>query len=141
MLSTDYIVGLTDGEGCFYVNIHYPSKRWSRSSHGVATHFYIKMMEDELHLLEKVKAFFGCGAIYPQKDKRPNHKSCYRYEINAQKDIHQVLIPFFDKHSLQSSKKKNYQIFRQIALLVKQKKHKEKKGIEKILQLKSEMNV
>lgn len=140
MLSADYIVGLTDGEGCFYVNIRPPDKRFSRSKHGVATHFYLKMREDELRLLEKVKEFFGCGAIYHQKDKRSNHSSCYRYEINAQKDIHKVLIPFFDSYPLQSAKKKNYKIFRKIALMVKNKRHRDN-GLKLIQRLKSQMNL
>jgi len=141
MLSASYIVGLTDGEGCFYVNIKPPDKRFSRSKHGVATHFYLKMREDELPLLEKVKGFFGCGAIYHQKDKRLNHNSCYRYEINAQKDIHNVLIPFFDKYPLQSAKKKNYKIFRRIALLVKDKRYRDNNGLKLIQRLKSQMNL
>ncbi len=141
MISSDYIVGLTDGEGCFYVNIRPPDKRFSRSRHGVETHFYIKMREDELPLLEKVKEFFGCGAIYHQKDKRPNHSSCYRYEINAQKDINGVLIPFFDKNRLQSAKNRNYKIFRQIAEMVKKREHREESGLKKIIKLKSQMNL
>lgn len=141
MISSDYIVGLTDGEGCFYVNIRPPDKRFSRSKHRVATHFYLKMKKEELILLEEIKQFFGCGAIYYQKDKRKNHTSCYRYEINSQKDIHGVLIPFFDEHLLKSSKKKNYEIFRQIAKLVNQKKHREDRGLKKIIRLKSRMNL
>lgn len=64
MLSANYIVGLTDGESCFYVNITSPSKRQQRAKHRVATHFYIKMREDELNLLKKLKRFFGCGAVF-----------------------------------------------------------------------------
>lgn len=141
MLSADYIVGLTDGEGCFYVNITSPSKRWQRVKHRVATHFYIKMREDELNLLKKLKRFFGCGAVYFQKDKRPNHASCYRFEINAQKDIHQILIPFFDQYPLQSNKRKDYQVFREIAMMIKEEKHREKEGIKRIIQLKKQMNL
>lgn len=141
MLSAHYIVGLTDGEGCFYVNIRPPDRRYFRSTYGVETHFYIKMIEDDFPLLVKVKNAFGCGAVYLQKDKRAHHKDCYRFEINAQKDVYKTLIPFFDKHPLQSNKQKNYKIFRQIAMLVKQRKHKQKKGLEKIRQLKSQMNI
>jgi hypothetical protein len=141
MISSNYVVGLTDGEGCFYVNIRLPDKRYSRSRHGVATHFYLKMKEEELKLLKKVKEFFQCGAIYFQKDKRKNHTSCYRFEINSQKDIHGVLIPFFDRYPLQSSKKRDYLIFREIALLVKEKKHRQKRGLKKIVKLKSQMNL
>ncbi|HUS60005.1 MAG TPA: LAGLIDADG family homing endonuclease [Nevskiaceae bacterium] len=140
MLSADYIVGLTDGEGCFYVNVRPPDKRWAHSKPGVETHFYLKMKEDELGLLEKVKKFFGRGGIYHQKEKRPNHTPCYRYEINSQKDVHEVLIPFFDKHPLQSSKQKSYRIFRKIAIMIKNREYRKAEGIEKIIQLKSKMN-
>ncbi|MEK7611260.1 MAG: LAGLIDADG family homing endonuclease [Patescibacteria group bacterium] len=142
MISADYIVGLTDGEGCFYVNLRPPDKSLFRVNFSVETHFYIKMRADELKLLEKVKKFFGCGAIYLQKEKRLNHSVCYRFEINAQRDIHEVLIPFFDKHSLQSAKKKNYLIFRRIAVLFKNRDHlKPGEVVKEITKLKSQMNL
>jgi len=141
MLSADYVVGLTDGEGCFYVNIRPPDKRWFRASPNVATHFYIKMREDERHLLEELKDFFGCGAVYHQKDKRRNHRSCYRYEINSQRDVHNVLIPFFDAHPLRSEKQKNYEVFRRVAILVKERKHRDSDGLNLIKRLKSQMNL
>lgn len=139
-ISCDYIVGLTDGEGCFYVNIRPPDKRCQRSTVGIETHFYIKMREDELPLLKEVRNFFGCGAVYFQKESRKNHFHCYRFEINSQKDIHKTLIPFFDKHQLQSEKAKNYKVFREIAMMVKDNLHKEDWGLKKIQLLKSQMN-
>ena len=141
MISADYIVGLTDGEGCFYVNIRPPDKRFNRSRPGVETHFYIKLREDELDLLKEIKGFFKCGAVYFQKEQRPNHASCYRFEINSQKDIHEILIPFFYKHPLQGQKRNNYLIFREVALLVKEKGHQNEKLFRKILSLKSKMNL
>jgi len=99
------------------------------------------MKKEELGLLNEVKDFFGCGAVYFQKDKRKNHTSCYRFEINSQKDIHETLIPFFDKHTLRGSKRKDYLIFREIAMLVKEKKHREKRGLDSIVKMKSNMNL
>ena len=140
MISADYIVGLTDGEGCFYVNVRPPDKRYQRSKTGIETHFYIKLRKDDLPLLKKIKNFFRCGAIYFQKEKRKNHSSCYRFEINSQSDIHKVLIPFFDKHPLRSKKKKNYDIFRKIALMMKNNFYKNDESLKEILFLKSQMN-
>lgn len=138
MVSADYIVGLTDGEGCFYVNVRTRNSRWTPK---VETHFYIKLREDNRQLLEKVKEKFGRGAVYFQKDRRPNHSSCYRFEINSQKDIKEVLIPFFKKHSLQGPKRKDFEIFCLIAKLVQKGKHKTDKGLEKIRNLKMQMNI
>jgi len=98
-------------------------------------------LPDERHLLEELKDFFGCGAVYHQKDKRLNHSSCYRYEINSQRDVHKILIPFFDKNPLRSEKQKNYEVFRRIAILVKEGKHQDNAGLKLIKQLKSQMNL
>ena len=54
MITADYIVGLTDGEGCFYVNVRPPDKRYRGSKIGIETHFYIKLREDDYSLLKEV---------------------------------------------------------------------------------------
>ncbi len=136
-LSDDYIVGLTDGEGCFYVEVRVPD---GVHKSRVEMHFFIKLREDELPLLKKVKRFFDCGGIYYQKEYRVNQRACYRFGVTAQKDLHGKIIPFFDNKRLQSKKLKNYLLFRKIALLVKNGEHKSNKGLEKIRQLKLRMN-
>lgn len=98
------------------------------------------MVEDELPLLREIQQSLGCGAIYLQKEKRVNHRQCYRFEINSQKDIHQCVLPFFEKHPLKSSKKKDFEIFKKVALLIKEGKHLEDDGLKRIIELKSGMN-
>lgn len=140
MLSADYLVGLTDGEGCFYVHVRSRQNN-SPQANRVDTHFYIKLHEDERGLLDKVKQAFGCGAVYVQKERRSNHSQCYRFEINAKRDIYNVVVPFFEKHPLQSRKQKSFEIFREIALMVRNKEHKTPEGFKKIRELKSQMNI
>lgn len=139
MISADYIVGLTDGEGCFYVNIRPP--RFPNSKERVETHFYIKLRENNLFLLKEIKKFFGCGGIYYQKEKRPNHSGCYRFEINSQVDINGILIPFFKKHPLIGPKRRDFLIFRKITELVEKKSHRNKTGLRRIKALKQQMNL
>jgi hypothetical protein len=136
MVSADYIVGLTDGEGCFYVNVKDRNPRWAPF---VQNHFYIKLREDNKQLLEEVKESFGCGAVYFQKDNRPNHANCYRFEINSHKNILEVVIPFFEKHPLRSLKEKDFEIFREIAFAVKREEHKTEKGFSNIKKMKLQM--
>ena len=92
-VSSEYVVGLTDGEGCFYVNVG-ESPRY-RSGVRIQMHFHIKMQEKDKKLLEKIKNTIGCGAVYFQKEQRANHAQCYRYTVSAQSDILNVIIPFF----------------------------------------------
>lgn len=140
ILSPDYLVGLTDGEGCFYINIRYEIKNRTKRSL-VEHHFYIKLRGDCLPLLKKVKKAFGCGAIYLQKDKRSNHSECYRFEINSRRDVQNILIPFFDQHPLQGLKKKDYLLFRQAVEMVKQKEYLTPMGMSKFEALKKKMNL
>lgn len=93
MITANYIVGLTDGEGSFTALLR-PAEK-STWHNRVEPHYYIKLREEELPLLRKVKIFFGCGRISLQKDKRINHKDCYRYEVSNLRELKKVIIPFF----------------------------------------------
>ena len=137
--SADYVVGLTDGEGCFYVlvknSLHY------RAGAAVNLHFHIKMQAADRNVLESIKRTLKCGSVYFQHETRPNHTQCYRYTVAANRDIIGKIIPFFEKHSLlSSSKRKNFRIFKEIALLVKANKHLTIMGLKKIRSLKKQMN-
>lgn len=139
IVGNDYVVGLTDGEGCFYVNI------WNSSAYragaGVQLHFHLKMQARDRTLLEKVKNTIGCGAVYFQKEQRANHCQCYRYTVSAKRDIVNTVIPFFKKYPLQSaSKRASFKIFCQITELVTQGKHLTPEGLQKIRTLKTQMN-
>ncbi len=139
IVSNEYVVGLTDGEGCFYVNIWKSSAY--RAGAGVQLHFHLKMQERDRELLEKVRNTIGCGAVYFQKEQRANHCQCYRYTVSAQRDIKNTVIPFFRKHPLQSATKRaSFEIFCQIADLVGQGLHLMPEGLEEIRKLKSRMN-
>ena len=138
-VSNDYVVGLTDGEGCFYVNMG-ASNRY-RAGYRVQLHFHLKMQERDKELLEKVRNTIGCGAVYFQKEQRANHCQCYRYTVGAERDIQDIVIPFFRRHPLQSaSKSASFEIFCQIADLLKSGKHLTAEGIEEIRALKVRMN-
>ena len=139
IVAREYVVGLTDGEGCFYVNIgKYPAYK---SGFRVQMHFHLKMQEKDFSLLGKIKNTLECGEVYFQKEKRANHCQCYRYSVSSNKEILDTIIPFFLKHPLQSvSKRESFNAFVRIARFVKRNEHLTKEGIEKIRLLKSLMN-
>jgi len=141
MIDANYIVGLTDGEGCFYVNLTERDKTKNPKAHIRAkSHFYIKLRADDLTVLEKIKNYLGFGFIYFQKEKRKNHSACYRFEINSNADKLK-LIEFFDKHLLQSPKKKrDFKIFSQVTKMIINRDHFNQQGIAKIRQLKASMH-
>src|SRR3989344_9680734 len=138
-VSNEYVVGLTDGEGCFYVNVGKSSRY--RAGYRIQLHFHLKMQERDRGLLEKVRNTIGCGAVYFQKEQRANHCQCYRYTVSSERDIQEIVIPFFTKYPLQSaSKGASFNIFCQIAALMKEQKHLTTEGVEEIRLLKAQMN-
>ena len=142
MIDAGYIVGLTDGEGCFYVVLSQRDKtKYPRAHIHAQTHFYIKLREDDLAVLKEVKKFLGFGFIYIQKDTRKNHAHCYRFEANSIRDKLK-LIDFFTKHPLISPKKQHdFEIFSKVTRMIIGKEHFTPEGETKIRQLKLAMHL
>jgi aspartate ammonia-lyase len=79
--------------------------------------------------------------VYYQKETRANHTQCYRYTVNSQRDIVNVIIPFFQRYPLQlPSKRSSFQTFCKIVELIKRKRHLTKEGLDEIRTLKATMN-
>lgn len=140
MLSPDYIVGLTDGEGSFTAYLRPPKKEHGSKNFRVECHYYIKLRDDDRMILEKVKKFWKTGLVVFQKDNRPNHHHNYRFQINNLNDLKNLVIPFFERHRLQSKKIKDFELFKKIVKAVIDKEHQTANGYRKIFQLKSKMH-
>ena len=139
MVSPDFIVGLTDGEGCFYVLVRPPYNKNGGAM--IQLRFFIKVQEEDRNMLEKVRNTLGCGAVYFQHETRKNHVQCYRYTVGSHRDILGKIIPFFQNYPLQStSKSRNFKFFCDVASLVLQGAHHKREGINQIKKLKSQMN-
>lgn len=138
-LSPEYITGFVDGEGCFCVSIskHKTLKRRQE----VRLIFEIEVREDDLDILQQIQERIGCGNIYHLPYKRyEKWRPHVKLKVSNIKDIVHILIPFFDAHPLRAKKRKSYQIFRQIAFMVAEKKHLTDEGFKTIEQLRTKMN-
>ena len=117
MISSYYIIGLVDGEGSFYVRINTDSKRRNK----IEFKFSVKLRHQDKDILLQLQQFFDCGNIYLQKDNRPNHTDCYRFEVNKKEDIIKKIIPFFEKNYPKiQSRKRDFELFVKIAKLSNQ---------------------
>jgi hypothetical protein len=142
MIDPDYIVGLVDGEGSFTVFIRNNNQQRPVKRRVYAEpRFYIKLIEKDKDILYKLKEFFGCGSVYFQKDVRPNHQNCYRYEVFNRTELEKIIIPFFKKHQLRFvSKKKDFKIFCDLMGRIKKGEHLTEKGLINLLKIKSKMH-
>ena len=113
MLAIDYILGLVDGEGSFNVRVN-PIGRRAK----VELKFSLKLRHQDKEILDKLQKFFQCGKVYIQRDRRPNHSLCYRFEVNNKKDIIEKIIPFFTQNSPQiPSRRRDFELFKEISEL------------------------
>ncbi|MBI2146630.1 LAGLIDADG family homing endonuclease [Candidatus Woesearchaeota archaeon] len=133
MLDKNYILGLVDGEGSFNVQII----RKNRTRPKVDLRFCLKLRHQDKEMLEALQQFFGCGSVYIQRDKRVNHTLCYRYEVHTREEIINRIIPFFEENQPQiQSRKRDFELFKQIALLT----IKEPVDLAEIERLKEQMH-
>ncbi|MBI5413457.1 LAGLIDADG family homing endonuclease [Candidatus Peregrinibacteria bacterium] len=141
-LNPDYIVGLVDGEGSFTVYVrNLDSKSVVNRRVRFEPRFYLKLIAYDRDILYQLKRFFGCGNIYFQKDTRPNHQNCYRYEVFNRRNLLDVIIPFFKDHPLQlSSKRKDFEIFCELLERMQHGEHLHDEGLRQLLSLKQRMH-
>ena len=138
-INPNYIVGLVDGEGSFtvYVNLNKDKSRRVR----VEPKFYVKLIEEDKDILYRLQKFFGVGSVYFQKDTRPNHKNCYRYEVYNRDELNRVIIPFFTKNHLKfASKKEDFKIFCKLMKMINKEEHLNDMGLKKMFLLKQKMH-
>ena len=134
MLTPNYIVGLTEGEGCFLVCL--------RKDNRIELRFFIAQAIGNKPLLEDIQEYFKVGSVY-QKSNVEGKLPAYVFEIARRDDIYNVVIPFFQKHKLKGIKAKSFATFKEIGYIVKGRQDKRKlttKELEYITNIRKGMN-
>jgi hypothetical protein len=98
--------------------------------------FTISLNSRDRVLLEKIQSFFGgIGNITIRK----KDNSVY-FTVKSVKDIVNVIIPHFDKYPLLTEKQADFELFKQIVIMMHNKQHLNKIGLNKIISLKASLN-
>ena len=137
-LSPDWLVGFTDGEGCFSISIF--KNKTLKSGYQVFPEFVLTQGAKSLDVLEKVRDYFKCGKIYENKRYDNHRESLYRYCVRNKTDLMEKICPFFDKHVLLTAKKNDFELFKQGLEIIKNGEHLTEEGFIKIQELASRMN-
>jgi len=142
ILTKDYIVGLVDGEGSFTVQVRHPIKSTKVKRRArIEPRFFLKLVEKDRAILDKLKEYFGCGQVYYQKDRRPNHQNCCRYEVSNRKNLDQIILPFFRKNKLKLiSKKKDFDLLCKIMKAIREGEHLTDQGLSRLFKIKQQMH-
>ena len=136
-LSGEYVAGFIDGEGSFSVSIG-KHKTLSRGLE-VRPEFELEVRADDREVIERLCVTIGCGKIYDCSYERYGWYPHIKYKVTSTKDMEETLFPFLDRYPLQAKKAKSYQLFKQIVLAYRKKKHLTDTGFQKILLLRDEL--
>ena len=128
-----WIVGFIDGEGCF--SISFNKKSTLTCGIEVRPSFSVSQKAHSYIALENIQNYFKCGNIrFDKKD------GTYKYEVRSLINLRKIIIPFFNKYSLLTKKKSDFETFQVICNLVAECQHLNKQGLEKIINLAYTMN-
>lgn len=134
----NWIVGFTDGEGCFTVSvIKNPTTRFGKQ---IFPEFVITQGAKSLTTLKEIKEFFGCGSIVLNKRYDNHNEDLYRYCVRSISDLQEFIIPFFEKLPLRTAKNNDFKIFKRVVAMMVEKKHLSENGRNKILEYAGRMN-
>ena len=125
-----WILGFTDGEGCFSVS--FIKNKTTKSGWQIFPEFVITQGAKSLSALEIFQKYFKCGKIFENRRNDNHRENLYRYCVRSVRDLEQRIIPFFRKHQLRTYKSEDFKIFTKIVLLMVRHKHLTNAGAKKI---------
>ncbi len=126
-----YLAGFADGEGSFNLSFR---KRNDYSMPWKISLCFNVSQKDKV-ILTLFKRHLKCGTLRVRDD------GVWYYEVNNFTAVRENVIPFFDRFGFLSAKKKrDFVKFKQIADLMSDRKHLDKNGIKRILEIRKTMN-
>lgn len=133
-----WIVGFVDGEGCFTISLH--KNPTTSSGWQIMPEFIVTQGEKSKQALKVMKNFFGCGSLFVNR-RDDNHKEdLYRYCVRSQKELREIIIPFFKQYPLKTSKRNDFEKFSQVLSLMENSEHLHLEGVRKIIKIIETMN-
>lgn len=126
-----WLAGFTSGEGSFYINIK--ESPTVTTGYNVVLVFQLVQHSRDEFLIKSLIEFFKCGSIR-------HYKEAVFFRVEKFSDLINIIIPFFRQYPIEGVKSKDFQDWCRVALLVKDKKHLTREGLENIRQIKAGIN-
>jgi len=108
-----WLSGFTAGEGNFRLG-YSANKHWSPLGYAYAK-FKIGLRSDDRQALEMIQSFWQCGTIQDSHHKsknRPNDNPQSRFVVSRTPDLHNIVVPHFQRWPLIGKKHEDFEIWR-----------------------------
>ena len=103
----------------------------------VLPEFRIVQHEKDENVLYKIKEYFGFGDV--KINRTDFHGTRKEFRVRGLENLNKI-IEFFNNNKLNTSKRKDFEIFSKVIEMMKNKNHLNKEGLDKIAELISRMN-
>ena len=144
LIKIGWITGFIDGEGCFSIAFIKQSDRKRRkgyrTGYQVFHEFAVTQGAKSVSSLRQLQDFFGVGNVYANKRYDNHREHLYRYVVRRRQELLEIIIPFFQKYSLQTSKADDFDKFAQCVKMVDAGQHLAREGLIKIARIVEAMN-
>jgi hypothetical protein len=130
-----FITGLADAEGSFIVQIVKDDSR--KLGYFVLVSFELALNVKDRLLLDLLKETLGnTGNIFynPQDDT-------FKYKVSNLEGLINFVIPHFQKYSLLTQKRSDFELFVRIIQIINRKEHLTLEGLQEIINLKASQNL
>lgn len=92
------------------------------------------------NVLDDLVRVFGCGRVYVNR-RRDNHREdLYRYCVQRFSDLRDIIVPYFERNRLRTSKQDNFEKFAHVIRLIDQRQHLTLQGLTEIALIAETMN-
>lgn len=142
-ITGNYLIGLLEGDGSFYLNKHDMSPRISLVTTKINKIVLEKIREFLINQLDEYSYILAANTKLiniSDKKVKENYKPISILEISQIDYLCNILIPYFDTLLFRTKKYKDYKDFRLIAFLILEGKHLTEKGKNIIKNLGDIMN-
>jgi len=129
--SLHWLAGFTDAEGCFFIALKKSPE--SKLGETVWLKFILTQHSRDEEFLKSLISTLNCGRYIP--------KSGYGdFIVEKFTDVFDKVIPILEEFKLHGVKSNNYEDFKKAALLIKNKQHLTREGLDQIKKIKGGMN-
>lgn len=126
-----YLSGFVDGEGSFNASL----RKGNGHRLGWQVQLTFNVAQRDITNLKLLQQTLGCGRLQYRSD------GVHYFVVGDYRSIIDRVIPFFERFPFFSeSKKRNFSLFKQIALLMDQGKHLDHVGLQEIIAIRELLN-
>jgi LAGLIDADG endonuclease len=144
LIQLGWVIGFVDGEGCFSLGfVRQPDRarrKGYKTGYQVAHEFAVTQGARSLLCLHQLREFFGVGQVLANR-RYDNHKEhLHRYVVRRRAELLEVVIPFFRRYPMRSSKQQDFEKFAQCVEWIKAGRHLSREGLVTIAEIAQTMN-